>query len=324
MSIKKFPIVEILIPTYNRKNYLLDNLKILLERVKEEKMENFFRVIVSDNCSEDGTFEHLLAVTAFKYLNVQVFKQLENTGAEKNVLFLLSKSTTNFVMYLGDDDYIPSGYLTYVINKIRSDPRLGAIVPGFSSLYPDGTIEPARNASFYDKKFEPCLQSVMCISNYGHQMSGLVFRRDQLFQKYTDDAALRNMYPFIFFLAFNVLSWNSYYAPGYQVLVMQGNKKYWEYDRLGLLPDIFKNYCILFPKSAVSRIKCCLAFTEFQPWRLSIDRSVMTTGKAFFQFMYSSDIKVSIRIAFFPMYAKSMLKLISKAFGRRFFKFFTK
>ena len=52
MNLKK---LSILIPTYNRKSYLENILEEIWKQIKENNLENYVEVIVSDNGSIDGT-----------------------------------------------------------------------------------------------------------------------------------------------------------------------------------------------------------------------------------------------------------------------------
>ena len=317
MSIKTVTVVDILIPTFNRAGDLEKNIILISEMAQKEGCTHNYNVLISDNNSTDLTSRTIEKLKKILKLKIKYYKQAENVGLEKNAVFLLSRAKSDFVMYIGDDDFLPNGYLSYVVEKIKDDPMVGAVVPGFSSYYANGSIVPARNAEFFDKKFDASVQAVLNISNYGHQMSGLVFRRENILENYTAKTKFRNLYPFIYFLSFNALTWNSYYAPGFQVLVTQGNAKAWSYDDLGLLPDIFKNYRILFPNSIFYRVKCCLAFTSFQSWRLSVDKSIVITTKAFFRFISSPQIELVVKFAYLPIYSNSIFKLILDKLKRK-------
>jgi hypothetical protein len=166
-------------------------------------------------------------------------------------------------------------------------------------LYGDGSITPARTAKFNIKKFTPGLASALKLSSFGHQLSGLVLKRDGLYERYVADEKFRNIYLFIFFVAFNNLRGNSYYAPIHQVLVSQGNSKDWRYDESGLLTEILKNYQITYPHSPIKRLFLCHAFTVQQSWRLQIG-------------IRPSNIKKSIK-AYIHLYKNDYLDMAYKA-----------
>lgn len=51
--------IDILIPTYNREQDLIQNIKHLNRLIATEKLENNFRILISDNCSTDNTWKNL-------------------------------------------------------------------------------------------------------------------------------------------------------------------------------------------------------------------------------------------------------------------------
>jgi len=294
-------LIDILIPTYNRAEFLKENIILLDKQIRGCNLQNFVGLIVSDNGSDDNTVQILSDLVAQIDLNIQIYKHAENLGPEENFLFVLSKSSSSHVMYLGDDDYLPEGYLKFVIEKILQE-SVYCIIPGYSNLYHGGQITPSRNASFLIKKYLPGFKSVCDLSNYGHQMSGLVFKREGLYDVYMQSQKYRNLYPFIFFATFCLLRGESYYAPKYQVLVTQGNSKHWGYDESGLLIDIFQNYRMAFPNEPFKMALSSLAFVKNQCWRLRIGLKPVNTIKAFLHLMRSKVVSPLVKIPLIAIY----------------------
>lgn len=312
--------IDILMPTFNRAEFIEKNILLLNEQIVSNGILDKFRLIVSNNCSSDNTIQVLDKISKKIEIEMIIFNQDENIGLEKNSIFLLEKSQSEFIMYLGDDDYIPNDYLKFSIDTIERDTQLSAIIPGFSAFYSDGSIAPTRNAPFDIKYYLAGLNSTVLLSSFGHQLSGLVLKRKNLLDKYIENNDLRNMYPFIFFLAYNTLHGNCYYAPKYQVLVSQSNSKDWSYDASGLLIDVLKNYTILFPTSLFKRWLCGVTFIVKQSWRLRVGKNLNLAWKAFSHLEKSEHIDPLMKLSLPFIYGYSYARLSLVFFKNRLIK----
>ena len=293
--------IDILIPTYNRAEFLRKNLLLLNRLINEGGLQSEFRIIVSDNCSTDNTPDVLEEVAQTLTVELQRYRQEQNIGLEPNVLFLLKWATSEYVMYVGDDDYLPRGYLEFVVDRTKSSNSF-CVIPGYSELFPGDVINPRRNAAFDLKHYPAGFATVCELSNFGHQLSGLVTRRDGLYEVYTQHEQHRNLYPFVFFVAYCMLRGGTFYAPKYQVLVSQGNSKDWRYDASGLLIDIFKNYKLAFPHEPFKAALASIYFAKAQSWRLRVGRNPMNTIRAFFHLVGSKDVSLLIKVSMFALY----------------------
>jgi len=289
--------IDILIPTYNRKKDLIKNIYHLNNLIEKEGLEKYFNILVSDNCSSDGSFEELQKIKSNLKVNITLFQQNENIGLEKNAIFLLEKATSDFIMYIGDDDYLPSEYLSYVIDQIQKDKNVNVVIPGISALLSDGIVKTrVRLESFDEKKFKKGFKTALKTSYLGHQLSGILFRREGLYDKYTKNNNLRNIYPFIFFVAYNALHGKVCYVPKYRVLISQSNSKDWGYDDSGLLTEIFKNYKIIYPNSVLKRFLLCQYIMIKQRWRLRIGRNPFFAMKSFIHLLKSKNVDFLIKL----------------------------
>jgi len=307
--------IDILIPTYNRAECLKKNILILNKQINEDNLQQELRIIISDNHSTDSTQNILSEIKNNISAQILAYRQDTNIGLEPNALFLLKKASSEYVMYLGDDDYLPDGYLSFVIDKAKNE-AVHCVMPGFSGLFQDGTIKPVRNADFALKKYQPGFSTVCKLSNYGHQLSGLVTKRAGLYETYMKREENRNLYPFVYFVTHCMLRGHTYYAPKYQVLVSQGNTKDWRYDDSGLLVDVFKNYKTAFPEKPLKAAIASLAFAKTQSWRLRVGKNPLNAIKAFFYLTASKEVSPLIKaslIALYPYcYIERTLSLIKK------------
>ncbi|WP_442511230.1 glycosyltransferase family 2 protein [Novipirellula sp. SH528] len=252
--------LEILIPTYQRAEVLLQNLEALVGLIRSEGSGEV-GIRVRDNASSDGTAE-LVREFAAKNSDVPwvVEANQENIGGEPNCIALLEASESDYVMYLGDDDFLPQGYLAFVLNEINQNPQLNVIITGFSLINEDGSISPGRDEKYKLKSFAAGFAARCKLMPLGHQLSGLVLRREGTLESYLQGVSSRNLYPFIHFIGYNCGKGESLYAPQYQVLISMGAKKYWSYDRSNLLRDVLINYESIFAGKPFARFVGQFAF----------------------------------------------------------------
>ncbi|WP_370089233.1 glycosyltransferase family 2 protein [Ekhidna sp.] len=238
--------VEILIPTYNRCSDLLKNLQILAKQLHEGGLTDRVRILISDNCSPDDTQARVQDFqTSNPGISIHYFRQQSNIGLEPNAVFILGKAAAKYVVWLGDDDYLADGYLNYCFNQINTKENIGVIIPGLASLDKNGNLGAQRIEEFDDIKLGSGYDAVYTYSHLGHQMSGLLMRRDSLLKSYLAKGTYRNPYLFVYFTAFLMLKWDSIYAPIFKTQVSIDNTKDWGYNQVGLLDEVFKSYLAL-------------------------------------------------------------------------------
>lgn len=234
-------LIDILIPTFNRASDLKKNLELLSIYITNEIPKEQVRIIVCDNCSSDETQDIVKKAKREVDFQVNYLVNDENIGLEKNAVKVLSQAKAPYVMFLGDDDYIAEGYLSFSYSKI-SDFDVGAIIPGISNLNEDGSFTVGRKEDFETKILRKGYKSAHYASHLGHQMSGLILRRDNLLAHYLSHEKWRNPYLFIHFLTYCLLNYDAIYAPSYKTQITTFNSKDWGYNIVGLIDEVFKSY----------------------------------------------------------------------------------
>ena len=114
-------LLEILIPTFNREEDLKKNLNILANQIQKIPEVHEIRVIISDNASTDGTISSVEALRVNFPTELIFLQSSENMGLEKNAVKILSNAKAEWVMFLGDDDFLPDGYIEFVIKTIKNE-----------------------------------------------------------------------------------------------------------------------------------------------------------------------------------------------------------
>lgn len=311
--------MEILIPTFQRKKCVVNNLELLIKIIRTLNLNEEVQISIYDNASPDGTFERIKKLSdEHRDVIIKVRKQVENIGLEANALALLKEASSPYVMFIGDDDFITEGYLKDVLKIIDQDHEVTCIISGFSHVYSDGRIVPNRGAVrdvyVYDRGFD----TVRSISEFGHQMSGLVFKREGVFEAYTEKPSYRNIYPFIFFVAYNMLRGKTYYLPIHQTLVSRDNKKDWSYDNSGLLKEVCKNYYALFPNERLKSLQAITSFIMKQSWRLKRgSRNPLYAIYSFIDLILSNEIKWDLKMVLPGVYLMVFMKMVIRRIKRK-------
>ncbi|GAA0891438.1 hypothetical protein GCM10009122_11170 [Fulvivirga kasyanovii] len=236
-------IIDILIPTFNRAEILRRNIDYLINEIESNKINKQVRVIVSDNCSDDNTqniMEKLL--DSYTGINLIYNRNEENIGLEANMVKLLELASAPYVLWTGDDDFLDKGYVKFCLDEIKNNDELGVIITGILKEYEGGKKVKIREPGFDRKLLNPGYKTILKYSYLGHQLSGLLFKREGLVENYLRFSEYRNIYPFIFFLTDRMCQFQTLYIPMFRTTIPVFNRKYWEYNELGLLDEVFKAY----------------------------------------------------------------------------------
>ena len=122
-------ILSICIPTYNRARYLkelLDALIPQLDRCRPDTVE----LIISDNCSTDGTFNQYRSI-ARPYL--RSWRNEMNIGGDRNFLKCIQEAKGEYVWLIGDDDIVEPDGVSRVVEWLRSEAPSLMIVGGLNA-----------------------------------------------------------------------------------------------------------------------------------------------------------------------------------------------
>ena len=307
--------LDILIPTFNRAAHLMSNLESLRLEIERLDDPSLVSVLVSDNASTDSSWELLEGFqAAHPEMNLKLTRQDQNRGLEQNVVDVFGLAVGDWVMFLGDDDRLPTGYLRRVL-EVADSRRGDCVLPGVVALDSGNERSVLRGeVDGVDRWYGRSLRSVATLSGFGHQLSGVAVRRAGTLEAYLSDPANRNLYPFIFFVGYNVKRGGGWYLGKFQTEVLEGGEKDWSYDSSYLLRDALVNYASLFPNSAWRRAYCDLSFFRFQPWRLGVySRKPSVTVAAFSEIVRSRNVSWQARVLLPLVYAVGLARRAWKA-----------
>jgi hypothetical protein len=264
--------LSILIPTYKRSVFLLKNLELLYEYIKNGGYLEVIEIIVSNNNSPDTTNDDVLNFKRVRDdLQLRFFNQKENIGLKGNALFVLREAIGEYIMFLGDDDYIELDYLRYALEHLSKNRDTYVILPSFIPVNIEGIqIGKGRDVGLQNSIHRAGFKNCRLNSWRGHQLSGVILRRENIYDSYCD-CKVDNIYLFIYFVAYSCLNGDTYHITKYPVRVTQPGQenKDWNYGKDGLINEVFDNYKKL-KVNYIQKTVLQLSFFHIQNWRLFI------------------------------------------------------
>lgn len=128
--------LTIIIPTYNRRELLKDNLENIIPLVLAHKDD--VNLYISDNASTDGTNEMIKSYLD-KYPDFLVYhKQPYNITAHPNFYHAVESVDSEYCVLLGDDDFLFPNYIPTIMNLLLSDSDVGWIHYNYCAGYNNG------------------------------------------------------------------------------------------------------------------------------------------------------------------------------------------
>lgn len=123
-----YPLVTIGLPTFNR----VESFDKTLRSAISQDYPNL-EIIISDNASTDGT-EQICNLLKNEYENITYIRQKQNLGAGNNFITVLHHAKGEYFMWLGDDDWLDSNYISACVAQFQKDPG-ATIVGGLPKYY---------------------------------------------------------------------------------------------------------------------------------------------------------------------------------------------
>lgn len=186
-------LLSICIPTYNRADYLAENISVIAEQLDYYKDNVEF--VISDNCSNDHTKEIVLHLKSSFNLNLKYYIQERPLSFEDNFDFVVDKSQGDYVYLMGDDDLVSPDFVNIIFRLIEK----GYHVIHFNKL--EGDDKCSNNKLFHrdftelEKKYmaPDFIRAMLWRPNF---MSSIIFSRQVWSVGLSDE--LKNMYGYRF------------------------------------------------------------------------------------------------------------------------------
>lgn len=111
------PLVTIGLPTYNRP----EGLRKCLEHLLQQDYSSL-DIVISDNCSTDASVQLVIKEFAARDSRIRPFRQEVNIGLEENFNFTFSMAKADLFMWMSDDDYFDSNYISACVAFLQQHP----------------------------------------------------------------------------------------------------------------------------------------------------------------------------------------------------------
>ncbi len=131
--IKKFPLVSIGIPTYNRADKTLSS---AIQSACNQDYPNL-EIVISDNCSTDNTQE---LVRSFNDDRIKYIRHTANIGGNNNFNACLEAAKGDYFLLLHDDDLIDPDFVHTCLARASYDTKYGLIITGKRIINGSGTV----------------------------------------------------------------------------------------------------------------------------------------------------------------------------------------
>lgn len=111
-------LITIGMPVYNDKDFIEKSLNSILGQTYSD-----FILIISDDGSTDGSGE-ICKKYAENDSRIKYIRQEKNLGISRNMQFLLSKASSKYFMWAGDDDLYEESFIEKHINVLEKNKRI--------------------------------------------------------------------------------------------------------------------------------------------------------------------------------------------------------
>ena len=134
-------LISIAIPSYNRPSELF-RLLSSIDSTQSEKLE----IIICEDKSpnRDQINSEVMKFISQTNYKVKYFENEINLGYDKNLKELISKSSGNFIVFMGDDDTFLPCALDKLIEFLEQNNTIGYVLKSHQHIFKDGRIEKFR------------------------------------------------------------------------------------------------------------------------------------------------------------------------------------
>lgn len=183
--------LSILIPTYNRYQYLETCLNSIFSQIDDTNKDKI-EIIVSNNASTDNTIEIMKKYGSYEEISYKYTTNKINLGPDGNFYKLYCMSKGEYCWILGDDEVLLDGSLNYILELIEMyNNKIGLIY--LRNIEKKEKI----NVSINQNKF---LDEINFHITF---ISAVIFKKDEFYKLNYEEA--RNSYLIQLYFYFNTL-----------------------------------------------------------------------------------------------------------------------
>ncbi len=162
--------VSVLIPTYNRSEYL----KIAALSVIKQSYK-YVELVIFDNCSSDDT-QNFSEKLAEENNNVTYIRHRENLGSDRNYEIAFEYVNTPYFLILADDDFLLPDFLEKAIRILEEETKYKFVI--FDCLYLDENYKLCSTMKTTGKKYSFVNPPKIFPKGVPFNWGGIVFRKE--------------------------------------------------------------------------------------------------------------------------------------------------
>lgn len=130
------PLVTVAMPVYNDEKYVC----IAISDILAQTYQNI-EIIISDNCSTDGT-EEICRGYAFKDARIRYVRQEYNLGQHGNFSYLLNYAAGEYFMWAASDDRWHPEFISNLVESLEKDKSASVAFCNYYEIDEHGEIYP--------------------------------------------------------------------------------------------------------------------------------------------------------------------------------------
>lgn len=124
-------LISIYVPTFNRSEKVVKQLRFLLKELDFEGSEQI-EIVVNNNCSTDDTEEKVLEV--IKGTAIRYHRNATNLGIVGNIYAAPDLLTGKFFWAIGDDDYLSDGIVKRAYDILKKNSEISYLFLNYSDI----------------------------------------------------------------------------------------------------------------------------------------------------------------------------------------------
>ena len=132
------PLVSVLVPSYNHEKYVIECLESI-GNLTYRRLE----LIVSDDCSQDGTFalaDQWAQKNTGRFERVLVVRQEQNGGLVANLQYLFNSAQGDYLVYIASDDVFMETAIEERLKMLQRDRDIDAVFANAQLISDSGTV----------------------------------------------------------------------------------------------------------------------------------------------------------------------------------------
>lgn len=173
------PLLSIVIPTYNRADFIRDCLDSIVSQFDDEangaRVGDQMEIVISDNASTDGTAEVVKEYMG-TYPNITYSRNVENLGFDRNFLNVIAHAKGTYCLSIGDDDAFLEKSFSLILKKLHNSaiPFYGLNSWGYDHTLTSPVLPHTALSISKDIRYEKLSEYVRSIKKLTNIVGGFV------------------------------------------------------------------------------------------------------------------------------------------------------